>query len=81
MDDKERNFYDKIKDAVSAYVLHDPNAQAAAAFDREKRMKSVDDKTLSMFRESAEAGHPFSCFNLGRCYETGSGVEKDLEQA
>ncbi len=77
----ERNFYDKIKDAVSAYVLHDPNAQAAAAFDREKRMKSVDDKTLSMFRESAEAGHPFSCFNLGRCYETGSGVEKDLEQA
>ncbi|MBR5039852.1 MAG: sel1 repeat family protein [Clostridiales bacterium] len=81
MDDKERNFYDKIKDAVSAYVLHDPNAQAATAFDREKRMKSVDDKTLSMFRESAEAGHPFSCFNLGRCYETGSGVEKDLEQA
>lgn len=81
MDDKERNFYEKIKDAVSAYVLHDPNAQAATAFDREKRMKSVDERTLSMFRESAEAGHPFSCFNLGRCYETGSGVEQDLEQA
>ena len=81
MDDKERNFYDKIKDAVSAYVLHDPNAQAATAFDRERRMKSVDEKTLSMFRESAEAGHPFSCYNLGRCYETGSGVDQDLEQA
>lgn len=81
MEEKNRNFYDKIRDAVSAYVLHDPNAQAATAFEREKKMKTVDEKTLAMFRESAEAGHPFSCFNLGRCYETGSGVEKDLEQA
>lgn len=81
MEEKNRNFYDKIRDAVSAYVLHDPNAQAATAFEREKKMKAVDEKTLAMFRESAEAGHPFSCFNLGRCYETGSGVEKDLEQA
>ena len=81
MEEKNRNFYDKIKDAVSAYVLHDPNAQAQTAFEREKKMKTVDEKTLAMFRESAEVGHPFSCFNLGRCYETGSGVEQDLEQA
>lgn len=81
MENRERNFYDKIKDVVNAYLLHDPNAQAATAFDREKKKKTVDEKTLQMFRESAEAGHPFSCFNLGRCYETGSGVEKDLEQA
>ena len=81
MEEKERNFYDKIKDAVSAYLLHDPNAQAVTAFERERKKKAVDDKTLEMFRESAEAGHPFSCFNRGRCYETGNGVEKDLEKA
>ncbi len=81
MEEKDRGFYDKIRDAVNAYVLHDPNAQAVTAFEREKKMKTVDDKTLAMFQESAEAGHPFSCFNLGRCYETGNGVEKDLEKA
>lgn len=81
MEEKERNFYEKIKDAVNAYVLHDPNAQAVTAFEREKKMKTVDERTLAMFQESAEAGHPFSCFNLGRCYELGNGVEKDLEKA
>ena len=81
MEEKERNFYEKIKDAVNAYVLHDPNAQAVTAFEREKKMKTVDERTLAMFQESAEAGHPFSCFNLGRCYELGNGVEKDPEKA
>ena len=81
MQEKERSFYDKFKDTVYAYMFHDPNAQATTAYDREKKHKTVDEKTLQMFRESAEAGHPFSCFNLGRCYETGSGVEKDLQQA
>ncbi len=81
MDEKERTFYDKIKDTVNAYMFHDPNAQAATAFDRERKMKTVDDKAFAMFMESAEAGHPFSCFNVGRCYETGTAVEKDLEKA
>ena len=81
MEEKERNIYDKFKNVVHAYMFHDPNAQALTAYDREQRMKSVDEKTLAMFRESAEAGHPFSCFNLGRCYEHGFGVEKDLKEA
>ena len=81
MEEKERSIYDKFKDVVYAYMLHDPNAQAVTAFDRERKMKTVDEKTLTMFRESAEAGHPFSCYNLGRCYENGTGVEKDLSQA
>ena len=33
MEEKERNFYDRFKDVVSAYVFHDPNAQAATAMD------------------------------------------------
>lgn len=81
MEENERTYYDKIKDIVNAYLFHDPNAQAATAYDREKKRKTVDEKTFAMFKESAEAGHPFSCFNLGRCYENGAGVEKDLEQA
>lgn len=81
MDEKERTFYDKIKDTVNAYMFHDPNAQVATAFDRERKMKTVDDKSFAMFMESAEAGHPFACFNVGRCYETGAAVEKDLEKA
>lgn len=81
MEEKERSFYDRIKDVVNAYMFHDPNAQAATAYDRERRRNTVDEKSLSMYRESAEAGHPFSCFSLGRCYENGTGVEKDLEKA
>ena len=81
MEEKDRSFYDKFKDVVNAYIFHDPNAQAATAFDRERRKNDVDEKTLSMFRESAEAGHPFACFSLGRFYENGTGVEKDLEKA
>ena len=81
MEEKERSFYDRIKDVVNAYMFHDPNAQAATAYDRERRRNTVDEKSLSMYRESAEAGHPFSCFSLGRCYENGIGVEKDLEKA
>ncbi|MBO4926669.1 MAG: sel1 repeat family protein [Clostridiales bacterium] len=81
MEEKERSFYDKFKDVVNAYMFHDPNAQAATAFDRERRKKTVDEKSFQMFRESAEAGHPFACFSLGRCYENGMGVEKDLEKA
>ena len=76
MEENERTYYDKIKDIVNAYLFHNPNAQAATAYDREKKRKTVDEKTFAMFKESAEAGHPFSCFNLGRCYENGAGVEK-----
>ncbi|MBO4474173.1 MAG: sel1 repeat family protein, partial [Clostridiales bacterium] len=81
MEEKERNFYDRFRDVVSAYVFHDPNAQAATAFDRVTKTKKVDEKTYALFRESAEAGHPFSCFHIGSCYENGYSVDKDLEKA
>lgn len=82
MDDNKRTIYDRFKDTVNAYMFHDPNAQVNAAWDRVRKTKDVDEKTFQMFQESAEAGHPFACFNLGVCYENGTGgVEKDLEQA
>lgn len=82
MDDNKRNFYDRFKDSVIAYVFHDPNAQAQTAFDRARKANDVDEKTFQLFKESAEAGHPFACFSVGLCYERGEGgVEKDYEKA
>lgn len=82
MDENRRSFYDRFKDTVNAYVFHDPNAQANTAWDRVRKAQDVDEKSFQMFQESAEAGHPFACYSVGRCYENGTGgVEKDLAKA
>ncbi len=82
MDENRRSFYDRFKDTVNAYVFHDPNAQANTAWDRVRKSQDVDEKSFQMFQESAEAGHPFACYSIGRCYESGTGgVEKDLGKA
>ena len=81
MEEKDRSIFERLKDVVGAYVFHDPNSQAATAFDRAKKKKTVDDRSFSMFMESAEAGHPFSCFTVGSCYERGESVDKDLGKA
>ena len=36
---------------------------------------------MKWYRRSADRGHPRAQYNLGRCYETGRGVEKDPERA
>jgi len=38
-------------------------------------------KAAALFREAAEQGSADGCYNLARFYETGTGVEKDLDAA
>ncbi|MBR3056611.1 MAG: sel1 repeat family protein [Clostridiales bacterium] len=81
MEEKERNFYDKAKSAIYAFIFREPAAQAQTAYDRQWRKKEVDSKSFRLYQEAAETGQPFACFSVGRCYEEGRVVEKDLEKA
>lgn len=38
-------------------------------------------QAVKWFRLSARQGFPQACQNLGMCYQTGAGVEKDLPKA
>jgi len=81
MEEKQRNFYDKAKSAIHAFIFHEPVAQTQTALDRQWRKKEVDDKSFRLYQEAAETGQPFACFSVGRCYEEGRVVEKDLAKA
>ncbi len=81
MEEKERNIYDRAKSAIHAFIFREPGALAQTAYDRQWRKKEVDDRSFQMYREAAETGQPFACFSVGRCYEEGRVVEKDLQKA
>lgn len=81
MEEKERNIYDKAKSAIHAFIFHEPGALAQTAYDRQWRKKEIDDRSFRMYQEAAETGQPFACFSVGRCYEEGRVVDKDLKKA
>ncbi len=63
----------------------DREAQFAMGRDchfREWLVAPPDDvSAFEWFKKAAEAGHTTAQYNLGLCYHTGSGVDKDPEQA
>lgn len=72
------------KNIQEAYGLFDrilarSDEEQSAAYFYQKIGKT--EEAFDIFKHHAEAGYPGAMYNLGKCYETGSGIKEDQQQA
>ena len=74
---KARFWYKRAADRGNGEAL---NMQGILRSSEEYGLHN-DGKAVEYFRQSAEAGYGWGMYNLAHCYETGSGVQKNLKLA
>ena len=91
----EAIFASSKKEAEKIAELHKefPNAFPEDVIEKENLAKSYFEKATELslkkeyaeavkwFRKAADMGEPNAQYNLGLCYATGDGVEKDMAEA